>query len=286
MAAPHVYSTEAVVLRQRRLAEADKVCVLFTPSHGRIEAVAKGVRRPKSRLAGHLEPLTRSRLLLARGRNLDIITQAETLDARAPLRQAIDRLSRGLYAAELVDRLTDRASDTAALYQLLVATLARLETAANLDLPLRWFEMHVLGDQGYRPQLERCVRCDAGLQPGGNAFAGRMGGVLCPRCRAAEPGRPLSSTAFKLLRFLQRTPYPDVAIVHVEAALGAEVERHLRDAVEAALDQEVRAARFIEVVRTAAALAGTDHSAPQGEGEQPCRSTNTSANPARASSKR
>ena len=161
MPQPHVYRTEAIVLRQRPLVDADKVCVLFTPLHGRIEAVAKGVRRTRSHLAGHVEPLTRSRFLLAKARSLDIITQAETIDAFPALHDDLDRLSRGLYAAELVDRFTDSAGDVAGLYRLLLDTLHRVETADSPDLPLRWFEMRLLDDQGYRPQLQHCVRCEA-----------------------------------------------------------------------------------------------------------------------------
>ena len=250
MAQPHVYRTEAIVLRQRALVDADKVCVLFTPLHGRIEAVAKGVRRPRSRLAGHLEPLTRSRLLVAKTRSLDIITQAETVEAFPALHADLDRLSRALYVAELVDRFTDTATDVGALYRLLLDTLHRLETTENPDLPVRWFEMRLLDDQGYRPQLQRCVRCDTTLQPEGNAFSAPAGGVVCPDCRTGLIGRPLSGRAFKLLRFLQSAAYDKVAQVRVDASLGRETEGHLRSAVELALDQEIRAARFVEVVRT------------------------------------
>ena len=253
MPQPHVYRTEAIVLRQRPLVDADKVCVLFTPLHGRIEAVAKGVRRTRSHLAGHVEPLTRSRFLLAKARSLDIITQAETIDAFPALHDDLDRLSRGLYAAELVDRFTDSAGDVAGLYRLLLDTLHRVETADSPDLPLRWFEMRLLDDQGYRPQLQHCVRCEAPLRPDGNAFSVPAGGVVCPDCRTGLIGRPLSGRAFKLLRFLQTAPYEQSAQVRIDAGLGRELEGHLRGAVELALDQEVRAARFVEVVRSTSA---------------------------------
>ncbi|MCY3920545.1 MAG: DNA repair protein RecO, partial [Chloroflexi bacterium] len=183
MAQPRVYRTEAIVLRQRPLAEADKVCVLFTPLHGRIEAVAKGVRRSRSRLAGHVEPLTRSRFLIARTRSLDIITQAETVDAFPVLHAELDRLGLALCAAELVDRFTDTAADVGALYRLLLDTLGRLESGPAPALALRWFELRLLDDQGYRPQLGRCVRCDAAPPAEGAAFAVGAGGVVCPDCR-------------------------------------------------------------------------------------------------------
>lgn len=241
------------MLRQRRLGDADKICVLFTPELGRVEAVAKGVRRPRSKLAGHLEPLTRSSLLLAKGRSLHIITQAQTLDSFVALRDDIERLSRGLYVAELVDRFTDSAPDAGGVYRLLMETIQRLSTTDALDLTVRWFEMRLLMDQGYQPNLEQCVRCGANLAIEKNGFAALVGGVVCPDCVAGSGSQPLSGAAFKLLRYLQREPFSEVARVRVDAALGGELEGHLRRAVQAVLDQEVKAAGFVDAVRATSA---------------------------------
>jgi DNA repair protein RecO (recombination protein O) len=249
MASPHVYRTEAVVLRQRRLGDADKICVLFTPQRGRIEAVAKGVRRTKSRLAGHVEPLARSTMLLAAGRSLDVITQAQTINAYPAIHDDLDRLSRALYVAELVDRFTDVADDSHRLYELLIDTFDRIATAKNVDMPVRWFEIHVLEDQGYQPELNECVRCQSSLLPEGNAFSAAAGGVVCPTCRSGLVGRPLSAAAFKLLRFFQSASYADVERVRLDDDLGRELEAHLRDAIHQALDQDVRASEFVNVVR-------------------------------------
>ena len=263
MPKPRIYRTEAVVLRHRRLGDADKICVLFTPQHGRIEAVAKGLRRPTSRLAGHLEPLTQSALMLAVGRSLDVITQAQTLDAYSPLHDDLDRLSRGLYVAELLDRFTDAAPNVGGLYRLLVATLSWLSLTSTVDLPVRWFELQLLAAEGYQPQLRRCVRCGRELEADGNAFSASVGGVLCPHCRTGAAGRPLSARAFKLLRFMESAPVEQVARVQVDAHLGRELESHLRSAVGVALDQEVRAAAFVEAVRSARRVPGSG-SAPAG----------------------
>jgi len=249
MGSPHIYRTEAVVLRQRRLGDADKICVLFTPQRGRIEAVAKGVRRTKSRLAGHVEPLTRSTLLIAVGRSLDVITQAQSVDAYPALHDDIDRLSRALYVAEMIDRFTDAGGDAHGLYELLTDTLERIETAGNIDMPVRWFEMQVLGDQGYQPELSNCVRCQESLEPEGNAFSAAAGGVVCPSCRSGLVGRPLSAAAFKLLRFLQSASYAEVERVRLDDDLGRELESHLRAAIHQALDQDVRASQFVDIVR-------------------------------------
>ena len=99
-----LYRTESIVLRRQDLGEADRIVTVFTPAQGKLRAIAKGVRRPGSKKAGHVEPFTRNSLLVAKGRELDIITQAETLDAYPSLRQDLDRLGQAAYVIELVDR--------------------------------------------------------------------------------------------------------------------------------------------------------------------------------------
>ena len=101
MPRPRVYKTEAIVLRQRKLGEADKIVTLFSPQKGKIDAVAKGVRKTRSRISGHVEPLTFGSYLLAEGRDLDIVTQAETVEAFPGLRADLERLGRGLYCCLL-----------------------------------------------------------------------------------------------------------------------------------------------------------------------------------------
>ena len=151
MPRPRVYKTEAIVLRQRKLGEADKIVTLYTSHQGKLDAVAKGVRRTKSRLAGHLEPLTLGAYLLAEGRELDIVTQADTVEAFPALRDDLERLSRGLYCAELVERLTPERSEANPVFRLLAETLGYLNSAPEYELVARRFELRLLGELGYRP---------------------------------------------------------------------------------------------------------------------------------------
>ena len=256
---PRVYKTPAIVLRQRKLGDADKIVTLYTANLGKLDAVAKGVRRITSRLAGHVEPLIHGSFLVAHGRNLDIITQAQTIETFQPLRDDLDRLSRALYAAELVDRFTEERSENFALYRLLLDTLRRLAQRDDLDFILRSLEMSLLALQGYRPELRQCVACRRPLEAEANAWAPGAGGVICPRCRPEEAARqaerqeealtPLSVNALKVLRLLQRDGFEDAARLRIAPELAAELERHLRVAVHYALDRDVRSAAFLDAVR-------------------------------------
>jgi DNA repair protein RecO (recombination protein O) len=250
MPAPRVYKTEAIVLRQRKLGEADKIVTLFTPNYGKLEAVAKGVRRPKSRLAGHLEVLTYTSAMLAQGRNLDVVTQAQAIESFAALRDDLDRLSRALYAAELVDRFSPEGAESYHIFQLLLTTLRRLAGGAAIDVALRYFEMQLLNLAGFQPQLRNCLGCQRSLTPVPNYFSPAAGGVLCPSCGSGTvTSRPLSVSALKVLRLLQSGGFGEISRVRIAPALAQEVEFHLRAYVIHVLERDVRSAAFIDRLR-------------------------------------
>lgn len=254
MSTPKLYKTTAVVLRQRKLGEAGKILTLFTPNLGKLDAVAKGVRRPKSKLAGHVEPLTYTTFLLAKGRELDIVTQAEALESFLPLREDLERTGRALYVAELVDRFTPERQESYPLFRLLLETLQRLATGDRLDIALRFFEMRLLDCLGYRPQLEECVVCGKPLQPVENAWSAESGGAVCAACARSLPmSQPLSLNALKMMRLLQKGSYADCARVKMAPALEMELERHLRQYLFYLLERDVRSARFLDTLRRSGA---------------------------------
>ncbi|MPZ49999.1 MAG: DNA repair protein RecO [Dehalococcoidia bacterium] len=254
MPRPRVYKTQAIVLRQRKLGEADKIVTLYCSHLGKLDAVAKGVRRTKSRLAGHLEPLTLGAYLIAEGRDLDIVTQAETVDAFPALRDNLERLSRGLYCAELVDRLTPERSEGNPIFRLLNETLSLLDCEEETEIAVRRFEARLLSKLGYRPNLDVCAVCGRRLEPVDNYWSPVAGGALCPAC-AGDSLRltPLSLNAIKVLRLLLRASFAEMARVRLSHALAEEVRCCLADQVSFVLEREVRSARFVETLRRDAA---------------------------------
>src|SRR5437773_4085006 len=116
----HLYKSEALIIKRINLGEADKILTIFTPNFGKLRVVAKGVRKVTSRLAGHVELFTRSQMLLAKGRNLDIVTQSEIVDAYRSMHDELSRLARASYAAELLDRFTPEALESYPSYKLTV----------------------------------------------------------------------------------------------------------------------------------------------------------------------
>jgi len=254
MPAPRVYSTEAIILRHQDLGEADRIITVFTPRFGKLRVVAKGVKRPRSRLAGHLDSLCEVNLLLARGRNLDIVTQAQVADQFLALRRSLSRIAQGLYAAELVNCFMADNMAHPAVYHLLQATLAHLATPSPNPLVLRRFEMRLLEEIGYRPQLQQCLACGDDNVGADCYFSPSGGGILCSGCRATEATvRPLSSGALRLLRSLQKGEGVRPA---TSGEVVAEVEAVLRQYLLHLSERELHAATFIDVLRREAASVG------------------------------
>ncbi|MEE8370297.1 MAG: DNA repair protein RecO [Dehalococcoidia bacterium] len=258
MAPPRLYKTEAIVLRQRRLGEADRALTVYTPTHGKLEVRAKGVRKTTSRMAGHLQPLTRCQVQLAQGRAGDVVAGCQTIESFQGLRDNLESLSRGLYVSELLDRMAPERVPAPAVYRLLMETLRRLEGAGSgdpalageRDTAVRYFEMQLLGHSGFRPELESCVACGRRLRPQQNLFAPQSGGAVCLGCASGtQATRLLSLDGLKVLRLLQRASYNEVVRVRVPPSVAGEVERHLRSYIVCILERDVNAAAFIERLR-------------------------------------
>lgn len=257
MTTPRVYKTEAIVLKGIKLGEADKILTLYTPRLGKVKAVAKGVRRPKSTLRGHVEVLTHSTLMLAHGKNLDIITQGQTINSFLPLRDELWRTSCALYAAELTDRFTAERVENRSLFELLLNTLKMLCQIQNERAILRHFELHLLRYVGYQPQLNHCIKCNSPLDPTTNFFSVSGGGVLCPNCQYKEPQvHPLSLNALKVMRFLQKNDSSSAARLKITPRLSSELESLMREYVRHLLEREIESGRWIDKVKE---LSGADY---------------------------
>lgn len=185
------YKTSGLVLRRHNLGEADRIVTFITPDRGKLKAVARGVRRIGSRQAGHLELFSEVELMLAEGRNLDIITSARLRHYPELISQDYDRLRGGFIFASLLDRLieSDRGQG---IYQLALAGFGELERSGANDQIELWFKLRLLELLGYRPNLGRCQRCSRPIA--GDAFIDAAGGgVVCASC--ALPAAPSISAA-------------------------------------------------------------------------------------------
>jgi DNA repair protein RecO (recombination protein O) len=250
MSEPRNYQTEAIVIKKIKLGEADRILTLYTPDRGKIEAVAKGVRQPKSKMAGHLELLTYSQLRLARGRNLDTIIGSQTIESFMALKNDLWLTSYGLYAAELVNQFTVAHTENPSLFKLFLETLNNLSQAISPELTLRYFELHLLEIVGFRPQLQECVHCRKELEPVINIFCSSAGGILCPDCRDSHPtGFSISVDALKVLRLLQRSQISVVGRLKIPTELAQELKGVLAGYIRYLLERDVKSATWLDSLR-------------------------------------
>jgi len=250
MAKPRNYQTEAIIIKKTKLGEAGRILTLYTPHLGKIQGVAKGVRRPRSKLAGHLELITHSQVSLARGRNLDTITGSQTIDSFLPLKSDLWLTSCALYVTELVSQFTAEHDENYPIFQLLVETMHRLCQADNKELVLHYFELHLLDKAGYRPELQQCVFCHSPLEPVTNSFSPADGGVLCPGCVQKRPmAYSLSVNALKVLRLLQSNDYETVSKLKINQELSHELDEVISHYLEHLLEREVKSAAWLDILR-------------------------------------
>lgn len=244
-----VYRAEALILRRSDFSEADRLLLLATPA-GKRRVIAKGVRKTTSKLAGHIELFTHASLLLAVGRNLDIITQSQAVSAHSTLRTDLQRLSCAYYAAELYDRFTQEEEENRPLFSLLIECFGALDRTANPDLVLRAYELRLLHLAGYRPHLHHCAVCGEQLTEDAERFSPTLGGVLCPRDQGGDRfALSMSGATFRLLRYLQSQPLAAIEALRLSSPVRGEVERLLRAYLRQLLERDLKSVAFLDDVK-------------------------------------
>lgn len=245
-----VYRVEAIILKRTDVGEADRLLTIYTPDRGKLKAVAKGARKPSSRKTGHVELFNHASLLLAVGRDIDIITQADTLEPFLLVRSDLDRLSYAYYFAELVDRFTEEGEENLSLFDLMIKAFHWLEQTTDLAMTARYFELHLLDSLGYRPQLYHCVNCGEELVPEENFFTPEGGGMLNPKCRESHRDvGTVSLNSLKVLRFLSTREYDEVEKLKLTPQIESEVEFLLHHYLTHWLERNLKSIEFLNTLR-------------------------------------
>ncbi len=255
------YTTDAVVLHRRHFGETDNILTLYSPGLGRFSAIAKGARKAISRLSGATEVLTCTRFGLASGKSLEIVTQVEVQESFTALRKDLVRLAHGLYLADLVEHSVEDHAPNPILYDMLFSALRRTETLPVPELAARWFEIQLLGDLGYAPNLSECADCRVPL-PGAFArddvfaLSASLGGALCPFHAHPESNgdhSPLGLGALRLLLTLEALgPAGSEALAAFPAAGPRSLDQArlaLRRSLRFRLERDLKSLEFLDNLR-------------------------------------
>jgi len=229
------YRDEGIVLRTMRLGEADRIVTFVTPDHGKVRAVAKGVRKTKAKLAGRLDLLTHVQIMCWRGRELDVVTQAEVVDLFRPIREDIDKMPVAFTMLEAVDQVAVERHPMPDLFKMLVGALGTLAGEGGAVL-LGAFLWKLLALEGVSPVVDECAACGESAEL--VAFDEAVGGFLCRSCRS---GQAVSPEAVALIRQILRGRLRQ-ALAAPPSRATAEVERLATLAVEYHLDRRLRSA--------------------------------------------
>jgi DNA repair protein RecO (recombination protein O) len=242
---------DAIVIRHKDWGEADRLLTLYTQQKGKIRSIAKGVRKLNSRKSGHLEPFSRVKLQLAKGKDFWIVTQAETVASNMAVQTDLSALGYASYACELVDRFSLEEEQNTTLFQLLAETMQRLGKGQECQIAIRYFEIHLLDLLGYKPRLQTCASCSAEIKPEAQYFSIEQGGVICPACaqKGKNVGLPVSLEALKYLRHFQRNTYMVARRAIVSMVTMLEMEKLLQTHLTYLLEQRIRSTDFIQLIR-------------------------------------
>jgi DNA repair protein RecO (recombination protein O) len=236
-----------VVIRQRELGEADRILVLYTRERGKLSAVAKGIRRPRSKSAASLQLFSHAQVQLAAGRTLEVVTQARAADTFYHLRKEMGRYTHACYVAELLDTVTEEGLADPPLFELLVDTLSALDSGGEPTTLVRAFELKLLGRLGYGPELASCACCGAEIKGRARGFSVTQGGALCARCLAAAGGgTPLTAAAARALRELREMATQELAGKRMNEQTRQEVGRLMKAYLPFHIGRELRSAAFLD----------------------------------------
>lgn len=245
------FRASAVVLRHTDWGEADRLLTLYTRDQGIVRALAKGARKVTSRKAGHLQPFTHITVQLAKGRDLLIVTQVETVNAFLPLHDDLVKTGYAAYVVELLLRFSyEEEGADPSIFRLLVDTLDRIEKEEDAWMATRYYEVRLLDAVGFRPQLFECVNCGREIMAEDQFFSFTSGGVICPRCGEGIPNlTKISLEALKYLRHFQRSSYKEASRARPGPDVQKEAEMLMQGYFTHLLERTLNTPGFIRKIK-------------------------------------
>jgi len=241
------YKTKGIVLKTMNLGEADKIITIYTEKEGRVAAVAKGIRRPKSRFGARLEVFTNLNLVIHRGKSLDIITNANTIDPHLGVVGDLDKINYGYAMLESVAKITPEGQADTKVYKLLTVALDYLsKTSIDSGVVLVTFNLKLLAITGFLPDLSVCVVCgDKERQT--VKYSPDEGGMVCAHCRPTDKEIfTVNKAAVLLARRLLYTPFAELEKALMEKKDIVELSRLLRVHLSYHLNIKLKSAAFLD----------------------------------------
>lgn len=244
------YQTKGLTLRRRDFGEDDRLFIIYTKNFGKVEVLAKGGKKIKSKLIAHLEPFLLSEVLVARGVNYDKLAGSNSLYYFKNIWQDILKIGLANYCLELVDALTKPAQPDREIYELLAKTLYLLDQLKNKFVLInltKIFSWQLLSHLGYQPELFHCLACRQKIKIGQNYFNAAKGGLICGQC-IGEDFMKISDNAIKVLRLFLAKDITDFIRLKIDDKLREEINGVVDLFVVEHLGEELKSKQFIKQI--------------------------------------
>ena len=242
-----IYKAEGLVLSRKDLGDSDRIVTLYTREFGRRRLVARSARRPNSQFASHIELFTRVRLVGFTGKNLDVLTQAQTIETYPKLRDNLTAYAAAGWAIEIIDGLSIDGESVPGAYAAVTDFLKTLNDSKNAPEPLlSAITLRLLDIHGYGPELTMCTLCATHVEAGNHAFGPQHGGVVCKKCAQGHNTDALHVNTLKLLRFTHREGLKGAIRIRTDQRTRTELRRCLRSYLATVIERDISSARILE----------------------------------------
>lgn len=243
------YSASGIVLRRIDLGEKDRILTIYTRELGKLSAVAKGARRPGSKLSGASEPFTYSKMFLAKGKDLDVLTQADIRESFPNVKRDISSIAHAVYMLELINAFVVEREPNPDLFDTLLSSMYVLESGTAPEIATRYFELHLLSILGYEPNFEACLRCGHEIGREKVAFSPSLGGIICPDC-GVPPGDAIlvPGAVASYVRALKRAEPHKLKDMEFPKRALQDIALILKLHIRYRLEHELKSTEFIDTI--------------------------------------
>jgi len=243
------YNSRGFILRQRDYRDSDKLLSIFTEQKGKITAVAKGIKKPKSSLRACAQPFCHAYFHLNQGREMDLLTQGRLIDFYANSRSDLERSLYCIYLMELLDKSLMENTPLPGLYHALLEVLTAINEQGLNPLFIRYFEVRLLASLGYKPVLSQCISCNR-KAAAGFGFSLSEGGLVCPACQGeANDAINVSGETLGILRLLSEGSFQTLPRVKASPGGLKEIEYLLEKYLEYHLDRRFKLKNTIRLLK-------------------------------------
>jgi len=246
----NIQKTEGIVIKHIPIGEADRIVTLISPSIGKIRAVARGARKPKSKMGGHLTPITRVKISVAKTKTIDQITEVETIESFREIKEDLYLLSIASYIMELAESFVQEDTEAKQIFNLLLQSITLLQIAPNTKMLIKFFEIKLMSQSGFKPEMIICSECGIILVPGSYKFSFESGGLLCHQCtqKIHTLTNQLSINSIKLIRFIQNEKFGKIAKLNLTDDLQGEIENVISGYIKYILDKDLKTKSFLDLI--------------------------------------